>query len=98
MSAGCSATARVSSGTARAALCWGGGGPRGGCLVLAGVGDAEVELRDRNCRLGGGHLLEQRDRAREGTVLDGDDGIVERIGDRNPVFRIDAGHRHAAGP
>ena len=66
-------------------------------LLLPRAGDAEVQLCDRNRRLARGHLLEERHRAGELRVLDGDHRLVQRVRNGDPILRIDARSRRGGG-
>ena len=68
---------------------------RAGVLPLPGAGDAEIELRDRDVGLAGDDLLEQRYRAREGAIFDGENGVVQRVGDGDAILGIRAGRLSA---
>ena len=59
-------------------------------LSLARVGDAEIELRDRNLRLARDDFLQQRDRARERAIFHGEDRVVQRVGDSDSILGVDA--------
>jgi hypothetical protein len=58
-------------------------------LALACASHAEVQLRDRQVWLLADDALEQRDGDAEGAVFNGDDRGMQRVRQRNAIFRID---------
>ena len=70
----------------------GGPGQRGNrlCpLALACARHAEVQLRDRQVWLVADDALERRDSDAVGAVFNGDDRGMQRVRQRNAIFRID---------
>jgi len=53
------------------------------------VSHAEIQLRDRQLWLLANHAFEQRNRGAEGAVFNGDDRGMQRVRQRNAIFRID---------